>query len=262
MLTVDALYWKHLLVRTPLEGVAKRLQHWLKGFKVLRHPGLQEVYREDGRIGQAMRRILRPWSNCVDVGAHIGGTISLILNLAPKGKHVAVEPLARKAAWLGKKFPEVQVHQLALGDTAGKIKFCENLSRPGFSGFQGDPASGDRTREVLVDCARLDDIIPSDRRIDFLKVDVEGAELLVLRGATSLLARDRPVVLFESGPGGAEKLGLSREQLFRFFVKQGYSVFLPKDYVNNGNPLELSAFDQSHRYPFKAFNYFAIPRGS
>src|SRR4029077_771836 len=114
------LYWKHLLVRTPLEGLAKAVQHKLAGLKVLRHPGLREVYLEDGRIDRVLKALVRPDSNCIDVGAHLGSTLRALVRLPPKGKHWAFEPLPQKAEWLRKKFPDVAVRQLALSDAAGR----------------------------------------------------------------------------------------------------------------------------------------------
>jgi FkbM family methyltransferase len=256
---VDTLYFKQLLIRTPLEGVAKEIRNAFQGLKVLRHPGLREVYLEEGRIDRALRRIIKPTSNCIDVGAHIGSSLSYIVRLAPEGKHIAFEPLPTKAAWLRRKFPEVDVKQMAVSDISGKVTFSENLSRPGFSGLRTTVGSGDRTHDLIVDCDRLDRVVPQDSRTDFLKVDTEGAELLVLRGAGELLKRDRPVILFESGPGGAERFGLTRKALFSFLVdEQGYSVYLVKDFLSGGKPIDFAAFDQAHVYPFQAFNYLAV----
>jgi FkbM family methyltransferase len=109
----------------------------------------------------------------------------------------------------------VDVREVALGNTSGKVTFSENLSRPGFSGLRAPTDVKDDVREVEVEAGRLDDVLPADYRVDFLKVDVEGGELNVLRGAERTLERDRPVILFESGPGGAEKFGVSRGDLFK-----------------------------------------------
>ena len=259
---MDSLYWKHLFIRTPVEGVAKKLQHGLAFWRVVLHPGIREVYFEGGRLDRAMARLVTPTSNCVDVGAHLGSTLSLLVKLAPRGRHMAFEPVARKAAWLRKKFPEVDVREVALGNTSGKVTFSENLSRPGFSGLRAPTDVNDRVREVEVQAGCLDDLLPPDYRVDFLKVDVEGAELKVFQGAVRTLKRDRPAILFESGPGGAEKFGLSRRDLFSYLAdEQGYGIYMVKDYLSGGGPIDFERFDAAHRYPFGAFNYLALARG-
>ena len=73
---MDSLYWKHLFIRTPVEGVAKKLQHGLAFWRVVLHPGIREVYFEGGRLDRAMARLVTPASNCIDVGAHLGSTLS------------------------------------------------------------------------------------------------------------------------------------------------------------------------------------------
>jgi FkbM family methyltransferase len=231
-------------------------------WRVVGHPGIKEVYFEGARLDRAMARLVSPTSNCVDVGAHLGSTLSLLVKLAPRGKHMAFEPVARKAGWLREKFPEVDVRDVALGNTSGKVTFSENLSRPGFSGLRAPTDVNDRVREVEVQAACLDDLLAPDYRLDFLKVDVEGAELKVLQGAARALKRDRPTILFESGPGGAEKFGLSRCDLFSYLTgEQGYAIYMIKDYLAGGGPIDVERFDAAHRYPFQAFNYLAISRG-
>lgn len=262
---MDVLYRKHQLIRTRGEGAAKVAQHVLNLAPVIRHPGLWEIYREDGRTDRCMRRLISRTSNCIDVGAHIGSTLSLITKLAPEGEHIAFEPVAMKAAWLRTKFPDVEIRQMAASNAAGTVTFAENLSRPGFSGLAAstDPsATGDEVREVLVECARLDDVVDPTRRIDFVKIDVEGAELMVLEGAVGLVDRDRPVIVFESGPGRAEEFGLTKQQLYSFLVdERDYSVYLFKDYLAGRRPLDPTAFEAAHVYPFAGFNFLALPGG-
>ena len=259
------LYRKHQLIRTPWEGVAKSAQHAVNLVPVIRHPGLWEIYREDGRTDRCLRRLLTPSSNCIDVGAHIGSTLSLLTKLAPKGSHLAVEPVATKAAWLRAKFPDVEVHEMAASNTTGTVAFVENLTRPGFSGLRAssDPSAAlDEVREIEVACNRLDDIVETDRPVHLLKIDVEGAEQLVLEGAAELLERDRPAIVFESGPGRAEEFGLSNSGLYSLLVDgHGYEVFLFKDHLAGRPPLGLAEFRAAHVYPFLAFNFLALAVG-
>jgi FkbM family methyltransferase len=183
------------------------------------------------------------------------------MRLAPKGRHIAFEPVPSKAMWLKRKFPEVDIKALALGDKREKLTFYQNRSRPGFSGFAKDAASPDDVVELSVDCEMLDNLVEPSRRYAYVKIDVEGAELLVLKGARKLIARDSPVVLFESSYDGAPRLGLNREDLFNFFANElGYQVFLLKDFLEKRPALDLAGFQNAAVYPFQAFNFLALPK--
>jgi len=258
----DTLYWKHLLIRTPWEDMAKMLRYRSDFWERMRHPELRDIHLEPMRCEEAMRRLITSTSNCIDVGCHIGSTLSLMVRLAPFGHHLAFEPIPKKVTLLRRKFPEVEIEQVALCDSSGTAMFTENLNRPGFSSLAVSAPSSDRTINFPVCCDRLDRYLTDETRVDFLKLDVEGCELSVLRGAVEMIKRDFPVILFESGPGSAEKFGLSRKELFDFLAEEhGYSIFFINDYLNQQPPLAFSAFDRAHEYPFKAFNYLALKEG-
>jgi len=254
------LYVKSLLIRTPLERPAQRLRDFTGIVTRLRYPELREIYSEAGWIEQAMREIIRSDMNCIDIGCHIGSSLSLMLRLSPRGRHIAFEPIPEKAKWLHRKFPEVEIKALALGDKRERRTFFQNASHPGFSGFAKDSATRDEVIEQAVDCEMLDNIVGADRKYTFVKIDVEGAELLVLKGARQLIARDTPIILFESSHDGAARLGLKREDLFSFFVDElGYEVFLIKSFLEKRAALDLTGFQKAAVYPFQAFNFLAIP---
>ncbi len=253
------LYLKHVLIRTPLERPLVRLRHMMKAWQVLRHPELQDVYNEEREIEKLFDLIIRPNSNCVDIGAHLGSTLSSIVRRAPQGQHIAFEPVPRKAAWLRTKFPEVDIRELALADKSEVRCFAVNKKCSALSGLLPDSQSPSEENTIACDC--LDNIIKPNRSVDFLKIDVEGAELLVLRGADSILRRDHPAILFESTPGGADKFGMNRDQLFQFLTNEfGYSIYIIRDYLRGKRPLDQNSFAASHDYPFRAFNYLAIHR--
>jgi FkbM family methyltransferase len=254
------LYLKHLLVRTQLERPAKYLRYFAGFARRRRYPELHEVYVEDDRIEEAMRQVIRPDSNCIDIGCHIGSVLGLILRLAPRGMHIAVEPVPEKAKWLRKKFPEVEIVAMALGDRTGKASFFHDTTRQSLSGFAKVLSSRDHIVELTVDCEMLDNIVDPGRRYAFVKIDVEGAEILVLRGARRMIARDRPVILFESSHDGAGNLGLKREDLFALVTNGlGYEVFMIKDFLEKRPALTLEGFQKAAIYPFQAFNFLAVP---
>jgi FkbM family methyltransferase len=251
---------KHLLLRSPLEKPAQRLRYLTGFMQRLKHPELQELYLESDRIEQVMRQILQPNSNCIDVGCHIGSSLSSMIRYAPRGRHIAFEPIPEKADWIRKKFPEVDVKTMALGDKRETLTFYQNISRPGFSSLAKGSSNLDEVVEVHVDCERLDDIVETNRKFAYIKIDVEGAELLVLRGARRMIERDRPMILFESSYDGAPKLGLKRDDLFTLFVDElGYEVFMVRDFLENRVALNLAGFQKAAEYPFQAFNFLAVP---
>src|SRR5688572_28907092 len=88
------------LIGTPLQGPAQRLLR-LRGLaQRLRHPELREIYLEGERIDKLMQVTITDGMNCIDVGCHLGSVLQRIIRLSPTGRHVAVEPLPYKAAWL------------------------------------------------------------------------------------------------------------------------------------------------------------------
>jgi FkbM family methyltransferase len=256
-------YIKHLLIRTPLEEPAQKIRDLL-GFKERRkHPELKEIYIEPQRTEQVMQRLIGNSFNCIDIGCHLGSTLSKILKLAPQGHHIAFEPLPHKAHWLKRKFPEVDVRELALGSTPGEVTFYYNTNQSGFSGLHQHGAANDTIRELTVKCEQLDNILPPAHRVDFIKLDVEGGELAVLQGAAHMLRRCCPPLLFECTLSGLSNFGFTSAEVFEFLNKQySYSVFLLKDFIDDGEPLNFEQFDKALQFPFKAFNFIAVAKHS
>jgi FkbM family methyltransferase len=245
------------MIRTPLERPARALRAAAERLAVLRYPELRNLYNEERCLDAAIERCLRPGSNCIDVGAHIGSTLSTMVRLAPRGRHLAFEPIQEKALWLARKFPEVEVRAVALSDRVGPVEFLEDLSRPGFSGFR--PAAGrrQRIRRHQVEAWTLDRALPPGYLPDFVKLDVEGEELAVLRGGRETFLRARPMVLFEHGPGTAAQ----SEDLFDLLSDVlGYDILKPSDFLDGGPPLSRAAFAATQTYPFQSFDFMGQPR--
>ncbi|MCV3214938.1 FkbM family methyltransferase [Plectonema radiosum NIES-515] len=252
-------YIKHLFIRTPLEKPTKKIRHFLGFRQRIMYPELIDIYQESDRTDKAMERIIGDSFNCIDIGCHLGSTLSTILNLAPLGHHIAIEPLPYKADWLKQKFPEVEVKELALTDTPGEVTFYFNTTQSAYSGLHRREMKNSTLQELTVKSEMLDTILPADHRVDFIKLDVEGGELAVLRGAESTLQRYRPVLLFECTQPGLSSFGLKPIEVFEFLTqKHSYSIFLLKDFLSDRLPLDFDQFDNALHYPFKAFNFIAV----
>lgn len=196
----------------------------------------------------------------IDVGAHIGSIIASVAQRGAGIRIVAVEAIPEKAERLKRKFPQVPVHACAVGDQDGEVSFFINTEQSGYSSLSGPGAGIARgsIQEVRVPIRRLDDLV-EHQGVDMIKIDVEGAELGVLRGSLQLLAACRPVVMFESGPADAAGLGYTKPGMWQFLAGQGYQLLLPHRLAHDGAPLSLEGFVDSHTYPRRTTNYFAVP---
>ena len=133
----------------------------------------------------------------VDVGANMGYFSLLWASLSERAKVTSFEPVARNIGLLttnrekNRLADRIEVIPKAASDTNGSLTFAEGPADQ--TGWGGISAGGSLT----IPCVRLDDTV-GDERIDLLKVDVEGAEAMVLRGAQRLL-RDGVVrrIVFE-----------------------------------------------------------------
>lgn len=180
----------------------------LKRLRAVADPGLRRDLRDHAAARVVIAMALPPDGDAVDVGAHDGDVLAVMARVAPEGRRLAYEPIPELHARLVAEFPQDDVRMAALSDETGTAEFVHVIDAPGFSGlrersYPGDPAR----RRIEVRTERLDDALPEGFRPRLLKVDVEGAELQVLRGAAETLARERPVVLFEHGQGAAERYG-------------------------------------------------------
>ncbi|MFO0892138.1 MAG: FkbM family methyltransferase [Isosphaeraceae bacterium] len=203
--------------------------------------------------------ICAPGKTFVDVGAHIGSIVAEVLRNDPSVRVIAIEAIPEKAAGLRRKFPSIEVHDCAVGETEGQITFYVDTERSGYSSLVR-PAAGDRsaTREITVPIRRLDGLV-SASGVDVIKIDVEGAELAVLKGGENLIARDRPLILFESGPPRSEEVDF-RGEMWDWLASRDYAVLIPNRVAHIDPGLGREGFLESHLYPRRTTNYFAIPR--
>ncbi|MBR9805203.1 FkbM family methyltransferase [bacterium] len=233
----------------------------VRSAKAIKTPELASFYAEDIFCSQVVERLLRVDSCCIDVGAHIGSVLNQFLQLAPNGRHIAVEPVAYKAQWLRTQYPEVTVFDVALSDKESEAIFHQLTKQSGYSSLTPPSLDDDDENDVTwsVKTSLLDHLIPSGQRVDFIKIDVVGGELGVLKGSTRIIAEQKPAILFESNQFCLQAADVNSEEIFDFFNSVGYAIYLPQGWLHQQSALSREGFAHSMEYPFTTFNYLAVP---
>jgi FkbM family methyltransferase len=211
--------------------------------------------RRDRRDLEHLRLLLAfslsPDSNCIDVGAHEGIVTRELVRICPLGQHIAYEPLPECCTHLRREFPEVDVRQAALSNERGEVSFQFVASNPQLSGLRmRDYPRGETVQAIKVRTETLDADLPPEYVPHFIKIDVEGAERLVIEGAMNILARHRPIIFFEHGAGASEHYGTRSVDLYDLLVdKLGMRIF---DVDGNG-PYTQKGFERVFTAPIWNF---------
>ncbi len=158
-----------------------------------------EIY--DRQAFEVMHRVLSPASCCVDIGCHKGQFLTENLRCAPQGTHYAFEPIPDFYEQLCKDFDSAMIFNYALSDESGETSFYILPDKPALSGLnRRNFIQKELPREkITVRTERLDAVIPQDIKIDYIKIDVEGAEGPVIAGGLETIRRSRPYVVLEHG---------------------------------------------------------------
>jgi FkbM family methyltransferase len=216
----------------------------------------RRMLRDEHAMRVVLATALRHGGNAIDVGANQGDTLEMILAVAPNGRHIAYEPIPRLAQELAARYPQVDVRNAACSDEAGSADFTHVLGAPAMSGLRQRedlPAHAAEVERITVRLDKLDDALPDGYVPSLVKIDVEGAELLVLRGAAETLARHRPFVIFEHGIGGADLYGSQPGELFDLLADCGLRIF---DLEGDG-PYTRDGFEAVFGEPI--WNFLAAP---
>lgn len=172
-----------------------------------------------------IRAFLEPGAVVFDVGAHQGThAIPLALHVAPEGSVHAFEPqrimclnLSSSVALNG--LENVFPNNLAVGAEPSTVRIAQfdYAARGHFSGMQIKAEnSGEAVKQVALDEYMKEREID---RLDFIKIDVEGMEFAVLRGAEQAIEQHKPVIYMEShANSNSEKLIWLKERGYELFV--------------------------------------------
>lgn len=250
---------KRMILGTPLGRVALSVRDSMQmvGTACFR-PENVGMIANDRLASLLVTRLCRADKVFIDAGCHIGSIVGEVTCHDPSVTVIGIEAIPEKADHLRRKFPRVEFHTCALADSEGEATFFINTRRSGYSSLsRPSDADGSHVTEIKVPLRTLDGLISSDE-VDVIKIDVEGAELSVLRGGERLVAENRPTIMFESGPLAGDEGRGAKESLWQWFAERRYAVLVPNRVAHNDPGLSQEGFCESHLYPRRTTNYFAV----
>jgi FkbM family methyltransferase len=186
-------------------------------------------------VQETYETVLRRGDIAVDVGAHQGRhCIGMAEKVFPDGKVLAFEPLPMCREVIAKELQEydadlariLTVYPFALSDRSGTTEFVVAKDALAYSGLKERQYDWPTQLErIPIEVRRLDDLCQALPSLRYLKIDAEGGEYHILKGAEQTLQRCRPVVAFEFGANSIAAYGITVAEMARFWSEQNYKVF-------------------------------------
>jgi FkbM family methyltransferase len=202
---------------------------------------LKARFRDERAELAAISRLLAPTDTVCDIGANKGSFTFWLARWCHEGHVFAFEPqidiaerLARDCRLFG--FSNVRVEPAGVHSSSGTLELSVPRGHGPGASFNAPAAAAD-TVAVPVRVVALDDYFAGTERIALLKIDVEGAELDVFRGAERILKTSHPLLVFECE--NRHLRGHCVEDVFRYLGSLGYSGC----FVCHGQVRPLSEFD-------------------
>lgn len=198
--------------------------------------------RWEPHVGICVQNIIRPGDTCLDVGANIGVfTIQMARAAGDEGRVLCFEPSRRTyeqllAAIAVNRLHNVVARCCAVGEVAGNLELRVPRHVSGNASLFDRAGCTDVNVET-VEVIRLDDTV--NGRVRLMKVDVEGAEMAVLRGAREVICRDHPYIIVEWNQETASAAGWNYTELYNYLQEcGGYNVSI---ILTDGKLLRLPA---------------------
>lgn len=219
----------------------------------------EEMHRSVFFLGEYERAVtniissvVRQTDVCLDIGANFGWYTTLLGHLCGSGEVHAFEPLPdvfeelKQNVKLTGQPNNIRLNNLALGDEEKQIDIhrFKNLSS-GFSSFSTDGKDDYETFSVPLTTLDLYLVENRMREVDFIKIDVEGAELMFLHGATKIFEQAvPPIIMAEMALGTTKNFGYLPNDLIEFMRQHAaYDFYALDDFDGALNKIEGFAPD-------------------
>jgi hypothetical protein len=136
------------------------------------------------------------------------------------------------------------------------------IDDPAYSGLQQREykQSAPKIDSIEVEVRELDDVMKErDFKVSLIKIDVEGGELDVLKGATAILTSDKPILIFEFGKGASEYYGTMPHHLFELLEIYGYGIWTLGDFWKSNKSLDSASLKSIYE---KGSDYYFVAKAT
>ena len=196
---------------------------------------LRRVFGSTDWEKQTFLNVIHPGVSIVEIGANQGYYTSLFQKIiGNKGTVHAFEPLPTTFELLKGSvrfdLPNIHLHNFGTFHTNGEFKFHLPINDHGQATMSPHDCNSWKSREieeVICSVIRLDEFRPisSLPKIDFIKIDVEGAELPSLKGAENILRKHKPLLFVEACNAWMKSFGYDAKELEFFLRSLSYNKF-------------------------------------
>jgi len=197
-----------------------------------------------------LRRVLKPRSVCLDVGAQMG-SLTLAMATAASSKTIvhSFEPEDQNAARFRENIAlnalsNVTLHQTAVSTVDGALKLYLSSDRNAGTHSTVYIESNVSTEFIEIPSVRLDSFVRQHalQPVDLIKIDVEGAEVDVIEGARSVLQHHRPIVIMELSDHLQQARGQTCTEFKQSMATLGYAPY----FINEYGTLRSCPMDAAH----------------
>jgi FkbM family methyltransferase len=201
------------------------------------------IMQYEPEVTRLVSEFLRPGMTMVDIGAHIGYyTLLAKIKVGEKGQVFAFEPDPKffyaltQSLKLNKITIGVHLYQMAIADRNGFSSFFAHPSGSGSNLYASFPGS----RSITVETITLDTFFEKVgwSKVDLIKIDVEGAELAVLRGMEELNRRNKSLRLIVEF-AAKRRSGVQPEEFFNTLQRLGFTRVLAIEKPSLHKPEEI-----------------------
>lgn len=170
----------------------------------------------------------------VDIGANCGDFVQEVRNHNPNSKVIAFEPNPNALKEL-EKINDIGIHKVAISDKCGEMQFNIHATDTTVGSLvdriEMMPSFTNKMNKINVKVQTLDNYIEEVKQKAgnegiYIKIDTEGSELAVLKGAKKILTLDNPIFIhFEYLPLGWKETNSSLKEMFHLFEESGFNVY-------------------------------------